>query len=355
MRWSTSTAMPVASMSASTKVSGSSRSVEQGRAAAGGQLGVEGVGQVADRRGPDRLGLGPGVVGLLQAAVQGELAGRRVGLVAQLALEVAQRQVGQVEGPLARLHQVGGQLGVRADPGQRPALLGQRQHRALDVVAGLGRVRVGQPAGQRLVVGGAQLGDVDPAGGAVGAGQRHRVQGAGAAAPGAGEGHPHPAAVGGVLGQEAGHLVRIEPQHVDLEALRRLRLGRGQGGEQPLAQHPELQVVEQLVHLVAVPLLAAELADAEVEVEVAHQPGQLGVAQHRAEVLAQRVADLALDLVDPLAPAAPASRSPGSTWRRSSPPPRRCRAGCRWGHRAARRSPGTGPGSGRTWPAPPPG
>ena len=70
-----------------------------------------------DRRGPHRLGLGERVVGLVEAAVEGELAGL-LDVAAQLAVQVAQRQVGQVEGALVGPQQVGRQLGVAGDAGQ---------------------------------------------------------------------------------------------------------------------------------------------------------------------------------------------------------------------------------------------
>ena len=71
-----------------------------------------------------------------------------------------------------------------------------------------------------------------------------------------------------------------------------------QRGEQPLAQHPELQLVEQPVDRVAVPRPHLEIGGSGVERDVADQLGELPVEQHVREVGAQRVARLALDLVD---------------------------------------------------------
>ena len=255
-------------MSASTKVSGSSSSVSSRVPPRPASSTSSASARSRTARGPDRLGLGPGVVGLLQAAVQGQLAGVRRRLVAQFPFQVTQSQVGQLEGPLAGLHQVGGQLGVRRDAGQPPAVLAERQQRALHVVRGLRHGLVGQPAGQRPVVGLGQLGRRR----ASRLRRRRRrcvteFRRARAAAPGAGEGQPDPAAVAGVLGQEVGHRRRL-PAGCTETSKPSAASGSvgGQGGEQPLAQHPELQVVEQLVHLVAVPGLPAQLADAQVQV-----------------------------------------------------------------------------------------
>ena len=126
----------------------------------------------------------------------------------------------------------------------------------------------------------------------------------------------------------------------DVEAALHLRLGAGEGGEQPVAQHAELQVVEERVHLVAVPRLDGEVGRTQVERDGAVELGEPPVLHHRRQVLAQLLADLALDrvdlvdqrvegavLADPLA----AVFSPRSG----------CWAGCRSGRRAARRSRGT--------------
>ena len=70
------------------------------------------------------------------------------------AVQVALHQVVEVEGGLAGPGQVGGQCGVAGDAVDRPAADGQRVDRRLELVADLGRGRVGEPRGQRrLVVG----------------------------------------------------------------------------------------------------------------------------------------------------------------------------------------------------------
>ena len=76
------------------------------------QLGVEGVGEIVDGGGPQRLDLGQSVVRLVQAAVKGELPGL-LDVAAQLAVQVAQREVGEVEGALVRTQQVGRRAGCR--------------------------------------------------------------------------------------------------------------------------------------------------------------------------------------------------------------------------------------------------
>ena len=61
--------------------------------------------------------------------------------------------------------------------------------------------------------------------------------------------------------------------------------------------HPELEPVEEGVHGLAVPRLAGQVAGPALEVEVADQRVEPAVADHVAEVLAQRLALLAGDLV----------------------------------------------------------
>ena len=77
-----------------------------------------------------------------------------------------------------------------------------------------------------------------------------------------------------------------------------LLLDRLEGVEEPVAQHPELQPVEDLVHLVAVPDLAGQLGHSTSSGTSLTSSVEPAVAQHAVEVLAQRLAGLALDLVD---------------------------------------------------------
>ena len=53
------------------------------------------------------------------------------------------------------------------------------------------------------------------------------------------------------------------------------------------------QVVEERVHLLAIPLRPGQVDDVRRYVDGVHELGQLAVAQHAREVLAQRIADLA--------------------------------------------------------------
>ena len=107
----------------------------------------------------------------------------------QLLAQVAQGQVGQVEGALAGQGEVGGERGVGGQPGQLEAAGGQGVDRALGVVHRLGPAGVGQPARQRPLVVLGERGRVEAGSGAVGGGQGQPVQGAGAAAPGAAHRH----------------------------------------------------------------------------------------------------------------------------------------------------------------------
>jgi len=151
-------------------------------------------------------------------------------------------------------------------------------------------------------------GDRDP-------GQRARAAAPGAAdrQPGAGDRGAVRSGPGGVAGDPLGHLVRAEQGHLHIEAAgrlgRRVLPGRDAADAvrqrlvQPVAQHPELERVEQLVDLLALPHLRDQLIRARADVgqrDVADQRGHLPVAQHVAEVLAQRITRPALHLVDPV-------------------------------------------------------
>ena len=113
-----------------------------------------------------------------------------------------------------------------------------------------------------------------------------------------------------MLGQPGGHRPGAEHGQVQVEALARgggLRRARGSPGDpvrqrrgQALAQHAELQGVEKLVNLLPVPWHRAQLLRACLERDVTGQLRQLPVAQHVAEVLAELVTRLALDLADPV-------------------------------------------------------
>ena len=258
--------MPVRSMPASTVVSGSSSSRSSRVAPRWSRSSSSARARSATARARTACVAADAGVRLLRAAVQGELAGVRLAVGAQVAPQVAQDQVGEVEGALAGQRQVGRQRGVAGDPRDVPAAGVQRQQHALQVVHGLRHGRVGQPVDQRPLVH---------------VGERLRVHvrrvvrlagldrqadagdHPGAPAPRPAQAHADPAAGAGVLGQPGRHVVRAEHRAGHVEALVGLRLGRGQRGEQPLPQHPELQVVEELVHLVAVPLAEPQVVRGE--------------------------------------------------------------------------------------------
>ncbi len=239
-------------------------------------------------------------------------------------------------------------------PSSVPAPGRQREHRALGVVHHLGRRRVGQPGAERGVVLRGDLGGIDPGGGAVGGGQRDRAHLAGAGSPGALHGDPDPLA--GVLGQPAPPPRRARARRRTSRSRTRRSPPRRRldGLEEPVAQHPELQAVEERVHLLAVPRLHRQVGGRHRQVEVGDQRVEPAVADHVAEVLAQRLALLAGDLVgvgDDVVEAVvlvdPAGREPGTDARAP-------RAGCRRSRPRSRPARGSGPAARRTSPRRPP-
>ena len=124
---------------------------EQRRRLDSGQLLVERRGQIEHRLRAQDLGLGTfGVDGVL-VVEQRQLG--VLGLVdAQLATQVAQREVVEVEAALPRPHQVGGERGVAAEPVEGPPATAQRMHGELRLVDGLRLPRVGEPRAECLLV-----------------------------------------------------------------------------------------------------------------------------------------------------------------------------------------------------------
>ncbi len=118
----------------------------------------------------------------------------------------------------------------------------------------LGCADVRQPRRQRGLVVGMQRCGVDVAAVTVGRddGQRSGIGVKGQV--GADHREPEPAALA-VLGQPGGQLARLERAAPHVEALVDLGIGRRQRVEQPVPQHPELQVVEEPMNVVAVPRL----------------------------------------------------------------------------------------------------
>ena len=111
-------------------------------------------------------------------------------------------------------------------------------------------------------------------------------------------GQPVAAAVAGCSAEPGGQVAGPERSAAHVEALVDLGIGRGQRVEQPVAQHPELQVVEEPVNLVAVPRLHPQSVGRLRQRHVLDQVGELAVEHDVRQVGPQRVADLALDRVD---------------------------------------------------------
>ena len=269
--------------------------------------------QVGHRGRGHHLRLGVCGVGFLLAPEQRQLPVLGLAVGAQLAPQVAQREVGEVEAALPRPGEVGRERGVAGEPGERPAAPAQGVQRRLGVVGRLRDGRVGEPLPQGGLVVGGEPGDVEVArlrhtrGGACGTGLDRGLTdgetdpgqiGGGDPATDAGERDPDPAAVAGVGVEPGPHRARLDRAALHLDAALGLGLGALQRGEQPLAQHPELQLVEQPMHGVAVPWPNGEVDGTGVERDIPDQLGELAVEQHTGEVGAQRVARLALDLVD---------------------------------------------------------
>jgi hypothetical protein len=101
-----------------------------------------------------------------------------------------------------------------------------------------------------------------------------------------------------VLGKPGGERSRLQRAAANVEALLHLGIGRGEGVEQSVAQHAELEIVEQPVDLVAIPRLHPQRVGGLRQRHVLDQIRQLAVEQDAGQVGAQRIADLALDLVD---------------------------------------------------------
>ena len=229
---------------------------QQTRAATVSELVVERRREVEHGAGVQHRGL---AAGLVVDPVEAELAVVGDALL-ELALEVAHGEVGEVVGPLVGPRQVGRERRVALQPGQRPATGGEREHRALGVVQHLGLVGVADPRHERGVV--------------LGRDALHRHVGGGALRR-----WPTPARArrrcpsrhvpstctptrSPLLAWAASQsptwpgssrvISSAKPGLVDL-------LLRLEGLEETVAQHPELQAVEERVHLLAVPGLHREV------------------------------------------------------------------------------------------------
>ncbi len=216
---------------------------------------------------------------------------------AQFALQVPHGQIIEGEAALPRPHQVRRQCRVRGDTAERPTTAGQIVHGQLGLVQRLGRPRVGKPGRQCFLVLSGQGGGVDVAAITVSRddGQRGGIGVIGQV--GSDDRHPEPVAQA-VFGKPRGQLTRLQRAPTDIEPMLGLRLGGHQGVEQPIPQHPELQVVEQPVDLVTVPGQQPQGVRGLSQGHVLDQLGQLTVEHDAGQIGPQRLADLALDLVD---------------------------------------------------------
>ena len=167
-----------------------------------------------------------------------------------------------------------------------------------------GTGRVGQPLDQRpLVDVGERLG-VD-VGRVVGRAALDRepdaLDHAGAAAPAAAQAHPDPAAGAGVLLQPARHLVRAEHGRRSRRSRSRppARLAVSVWNSRSRSTR-NCRLSKSLCTSSRSHWPSTQVLRADRHRHVPDQLGQLPVAQHAGQVRPQRVAGLALDLVDPL-------------------------------------------------------
>ena len=258
------------------------------------QLDPERLGEVDHGAGPEHGRLRDlHRVGRLVAEVEHELVVGITGrtsadLGAQLTLQVTQGEVAQVVRALVGSQQVGRHLGVAHQSVEVPATCPDGQQRPLGVVDRLRVSGIGQPSCQRRVVVGAELRDVEVGSSAVGTRERQRHQVAGAAPPATDRLDPREHA-GAMSAQPCSYGTGLEHVADDLEPTLGRGLLSGQDLEQPVAQHPELQPVEQAVHCVAVPVLPLEVGAPERQVEVAQQGVDPTVRRDVVEVLAERL------------------------------------------------------------------
>src|SRR4249920_4095695 len=100
-----------------------------------------------------------------------------------------------------------------------------------------------------------------------------------------------------MLGEPASQLAGLESRRVDVEAtFWHYLVFVGQRLQQPIAQHPKLQAIEQLVSRFPVPWATDHVIQAQRQIEIAHQSVDLPVAQHVVDPLLERLGSLALEL-----------------------------------------------------------
>ena len=101
-----------------------------------------------------------------------------------------------------------------------------------------------------------------------------------------------------VLGQPHGQLTGLQRAAAYVETLVHLGLDGGQGVEQPVPQHPELQVVEEPVDVVAIPRQHPQRVRGLGQRHVFDQLGEVAVEDDAGDMRSQRVAHLAAHGVD---------------------------------------------------------
>ena len=211
----------------------------------------------------------------------------------QLAFEIAHRKIVESEAALSGADKVGGQRDIGGHSGQPPAPAGEVVHRSLGLMQRFRLVLVGQPGTQCRFIIGRQGGGVDI--GAVAVGGRDGHCGGVAVISRVRSHHreTRTCCAAGVFSQPGGHRPRFQRAASHIEAVLNFGFGGGQRVEQPVAQHPELEVVEELMDLVAIPGQQTQGVGCLGQGHVAHQMGEFAVEQHGGQVLAQRIPDFA--------------------------------------------------------------
>ena len=169
--------------------------------------------------------------------------------------------------------------------------------RPFGVVARLGHGLIGEPVRERLLVGLRDHRDRDIRRRTVGSrdGDRRRI----CVDDPLRCRHRDPGASGTGMGVEPGaDLALAENRTVEVESGLGLRFHRRQRVEQPVAQYPELKFVEERVDAFPVPADECQFVRTGRQLHIADELRQVPIGLYRREIGAQRVAYLALDLVN---------------------------------------------------------
>ena len=103
-------------------------------------------------------------------------------------------------------------------------------------------------------------------------------------------------------GQPCARRSWLDDRHIDLETPRAVGDVVSQRLEQAIAQHTELQGVENAVHQLAIDRTAHQIrgiVKLRGQRNIAHELGQASIQQHLIEVIAQRLPHLARNIVSP--------------------------------------------------------